>query len=344
MKAPLPARALLFPVLALLARGGELAPSDGGLARVVQPYVDNQTISGSVIVIASRERVLDVETVGFADLATKRPMTADTLFGIASMGKPMAATAVMMLVDEGKLKVDDAAEKYLPEFKGQMVVDPQEPARPPHAPQHPVTIRELLTHTSGLPYSTPEEKPTLDGHPLAEAAGFYGHTPLQFEPGTRYLYSSAGINTAARIVEVTSGMPYEDFLQQRLFGPLGMKDTTFWPSEAQLQRQALFYKANAAESGLAPAQPVRFTFPLSDRGHRYPIPGSGLFSTGLDLARYCQMMLNGGTWQGRRYLSPESFAQMTTRQTPASVPNAYGFGWQIDKDGGFSHGGHSRPS
>ena len=225
MKAP----CFLCVCFLLVVRLGNSAEPSGELAKILQPYVDNHTIAGSVVAVASRDRLLDLEAVGYADLATKRPMTPDTLFGIASMGKSMAAAAVMMLVDEGKVKVDDPVEKYLPEFKGQSVIQPQ---GPPRAPQHLATIRHLLTHTSGLPYSTPEEKPTLDGHPLPEAAAIYGRTPLQFEPGTKYLYSSAGINTAAHVVEVVSGMPFEDFLQKRLLDPLGMKDTTYWPTEA----------------------------------------------------------------------------------------------------------------
>ena len=143
----------------------------------------------------------------------------------------MTATALMMLVDEGKVNVDDPVEKYLPEFKGQWVKAEQDAD---HVllkrPAHPITVKNVLSHTSGLPFSSPLEEPTLDLLPLAARVRSYAMLPLEFEPDSKYAYSNAGINTAGRIIEVVSGMPYEQFMEQRLFQPLGMKDTTFWPS------------------------------------------------------------------------------------------------------------------
>jgi CubicO group peptidase (beta-lactamase class C family) len=332
-------------VIGVMSQGTILAadsaiPSDGGLQKIVQPYIDHHTTSGLVVLVASKDRILDLEAVGYADLANHKPMEPDAIFAIASMGKSMAAVSIMMLAEAGKLSVEDPVEKYLPEFKNEVVIDPAHPDRTPSPPLHSVTIRNLLTHTSGLPYSTPEEKPTLDGRPLREAALFYAHAPLHFEPGTQYLYSNAGINTAARIVEVVSGMPYEEFLQKRLFGPLGMTDTTYWPTEEQLQRHPTFYKTNAAKTGLEPTLPARFTYPLSDRMHRFPIAGSGLFSTATDMVKFCQMILNDGTYAGKTYLSKASIAQMTSKQTPPAISEFYGFGWDVAKDGSsFGHNG-----
>lgn len=323
--------ALLATAL-LLMSGAELIfadPSDDAVAQAIQPFVDDGSTPGAVFLIGNKDKILDLKAVGHADLTTGQPLATDDVFAIASMSKPICATAVMMLVEAGKISVDDPVEKYLPEFKGQMIVDPKDPTRTPHAPLHPVTIRNLLTHTSGLPYSTPEEKPTLDGHTLHDAAVIYGHTPLQFEPGTRFFYSSAGINTAARIVEVVSGEPYEQFLQERLFTPLGMVDTTFWPTEAQLQRHPGFYKINATKTGLEATPSTRFIYPLSDRLHRFPIPASGLFSTASDMYRFCRMIANDGTYDGKTYLTPDSIHEMTTRQTPATLKQSYGFGWIV---------------
>ena len=187
--------------------------------------------------VASKDKVLSLEAVGCADVAAKRPMQTDCLFWIASQSKPITAAALMMLVDEGKVKVDDPVEKYLPEFKGQMVVAEQDKD---HVllkkPKHPILVRNVLSHTSGLPFATAIENPTLDLYPLATRVRSYAMLPLGFEPDSKYQYSNAGINTAGRIIEVVSGMPYEKFLDKRLFEPLGMKDTTFWLSPEQIKR------------------------------------------------------------------------------------------------------------
>ena len=248
-------------------------------------------------------------------------MKADTMFWIASQTKGMTAVAVMMLVDEGKLSLDDPVEKYLPEFKGQMVVDQKQGDEVTYRkPDHPITIRETLCHVSGLPFKSAAEEPTLDGLPLAEAVRSYAKTPLATEPGTHYQYSNAGINTAARVLEVVSGMKYEDFMQKRLFDPLGMKDTTFWPSQEQIGRLAKSYRPTADKTDLEEFPIGQLLQPLADREHRFPMPAGGLFSTAKDTATFCQMLLNGGELHGHRYLSEAAFRELTTRQTPESVP------------------------
>src|SRR6202790_595357 len=172
-------------------------------------------------------------------------MRADSLFWIASMSKPITATALMILVDEGKVNVDDPVQKYLPAFQGQWLAVEQDKE---HVllkhPPHPITVKNILTHTSGLPATSAMEKPTLDLLPLRDAVLSYAMTPLLFEPDGKYQYANAGINTAGRIIEVVSGMPYEAFMQQRLFDPLGMKDTTFWPDVDQVKQLAKSYKPN----------------------------------------------------------------------------------------------------
>jgi CubicO group peptidase (beta-lactamase class C family) len=167
----------------------------------------------------------------------------------------------------------------------------------------------------------------------------YAMTPLLFDPGTKEVYASAGINTAARVVEVISGMPYDQFLEQRIFRPLGMTDTTFWPTEDQLTRHPSFYKSGPNKTGLIKEDKCgRFTYPLSDRSIRYPIPGSGLFSTTTDMARFCQMFMSGGVADGKQLISQASIKLMTTKQTPPSVKYNYGFGWATDH-ATYSHGG-----
>ena len=326
--------------LLLLACAGRLdADEPSSVATVLQPFVDKGELAGAVALVADKEKVLSVETVGFADIAKGKAMKADNVFWIASQSKAMTATAVLMAVDEGKISLDDPVEKYLPEFKGQMVV-----AESDHEhvllrkPKHPITVREVLSHMSGLPFKAAIEQPTLDGLPLAAAVRSYAMTPLQTEPGTHYQYSNAGINTAARILEVVEGMKYEDFMQKRLFDPLGMKHTTFWPGKEASRRVAKSYRPGKDGKGLVEITIDQLIYPLDDRTRRFPMPAGGLFSTAGDTALYCRMLLNGGELNGRRYLSPAAFHELTTRQTPQTVKESYGFGLSVGQ-GWFGHGG-----
>jgi CubicO group peptidase (beta-lactamase class C family) len=308
------------------------------IAAVLQPFVDRQELAGAVTLVADKEAVLSVETVGFADVEAKEPMPANAVFWIASQSKPITATALMMLVDEGKVRLDDPVATYLPEFKELWVTVEQEKDHVllKHL-ERPITIRNILSHTSGLAFKSAMEQPTLDQLPLRDAARSYAMTPLLFAPGSRYLYSNAGINTAGRIIEVVSGMPYADFLSTRLFNPLGMRDTTFWPSGEQLLRLAKAYKPGPEKMGVVETPITQLKYPLDDRT-RQPMPAGGLFSTARDLARFCQMILNGGVFERRRYLSESAVSELTTRQTGASLKESYGLGWAIGP-GTFGHGG-----
>ncbi|MCX8489313.1 MAG: serine hydrolase, partial [Opitutales bacterium] len=324
------------------------------------PYVQHEELAGAVALVANREKVLSVATVGFADIEAKKPMAEDSVFWIASQSKAMTAVAVLMLVDEGKIALDDPVERYLPEFKGQRVAGPKPVAKPEPkdkkkgkdavakvapAPEpelvaaiHPITIREVLSHVSGLPFKSEEEKPTLDGLPLAEAVKTYAKAPLATQPGANYQYSNAGINTAARVLEVVSGMAYEDFMQKRLFGPLGMTDTTFWPNAEQVSRLAKTYKPDASRKKLVPGSLSQLQADLTDRQHRFPMPAGGLFSTAKDVSQFCRMLLNRGELDGRRYISMKSFEALAARQTPPNIKQDYSFGLNVSPDG-FGHGG-----
>ena len=328
---------ILFALLVTLLTSNSWAASS--LAEKLQPFVAKQELAGAVTLVADKDRVLAVETVGFANLDSRKPMAPDTLFWIASQSKPITSVAVMMLVDEGRIALDDAVEKYLPEFRAQMVaVEKDTNHMVLRRPAHPVTVREVLSHMSGMPFQSSVEAPTRDGLPLASAVRSYAITPLLSEPGTRYEYSNAGINTAARILEVVSGIPYEAFMQKRVFDPLGMKDTTFWPNDRQLRRLATSYRPDPSKTRLVEFRMSQLGYPLDDRIHRFPMPAGGLFSTARDTARFCQMMLNGGVLEGRRYLTPAAFQEMTRRQTPATAKESYGLGFQMGADW-FGHGG-----
>jgi CubicO group peptidase (beta-lactamase class C family) len=322
--------------------------SDPTLRAFVQSLVDRHLIAGGVAVIATKDKVLVTESVGYADLAAKKPIAPGDEFWIASMSKAMTASALMMLVDEGKVHLDDPVEKYLPEFKGQMVrvYRPGDKANPGPEPgplepaKHPITVREIMSHSAGLPFQSAKEPHQLDRLPLAEAVKSYAAEPLMYQPGTGYTYSNEGLNTAGRIVEVVSGMPYEQFLQTRLFDPLGMKNTTFWPNAEQIARLPKSYKTNPAGDGMEVAAITQLTLPLDDREHRFPMPAGGLFSTADDVVHFCQMLMNGGTFQGKKILSEAAVREMSSNQDKQIKGASYGFGLNVNGTGKkFGHGG-----
>ncbi len=363
------------PLLCLLLAALTLPAADQGpLARSMQPFVDKQIIAGAVMLVADKEKVLVIERVGYASLDEKKPMADDSLFWLASISKTFAGTAVMMLVDEGKLRIEDPVEKYLPEFKGQQVADEKDPTKS-HAPAHPITIRELLNHTSGL--ITPNDKRLKrTDDVLKDEVAQYGALPLIREPGTKFEYNNSGINTAGRVVEVVSGMPYAAFIQHRLLTPLKMTDTGFWPDEEQVSRHARTSKWNDAHTAFTdlpfkpdlnqlkkappgPKVPLRL---LTEQGsafigfyaRRYAMPAGGLFSTAGDMARYGRMFLNDGRLDGHRYLSADAIRVMTSDQTKdlkVSPTEARGLGWFVklrDTDGpaagSFGHRGARAPA
>ena len=374
MKKPILGVAVLSLFLAALsvatgpswAQTEKTPESAKGIAAVVLPFVDSHALAGAVTLVASKDKVLDLEAVGYADLAAKKPMKTDDLFWIASQTKPMTATAMMMLVDEGKVNLDDPVEKYLPEFKGQMLEVKQEKGPAVlKKPVHPITIREILSHTSGLP-NIPPKGGRWDKLSLKDSVLGYASTPLALEPGTKHVYCNAGINTAGRIIEVVSGMPYEEFMVSRLFKPLGMKDTTFWPTEEQVQRLAKSYKPNKEKTGLEETPITQLTYPLTSR-ERHGFPAGSLFSTATDLSTFCRMILNGGVYGGKRYVSEAAVQEMTSTQTGDLLnlearraadgglarlnknENGYGLCWATSRKvhdkagpgsgGGFGHGG-----
>ena len=326
-------------VIAAVASADLRAAEAGPLAAAVQPYIDREELAGAVMLVANRDKVLALEAAGWADVEAKRPMRNDSIFWIASQSKPITATALMLLVDEGKVQLDDPVEKYLPEFKGQMFVAERDASHKLlKQPAHPITIRNVLSHTSGLPFKSAIEEPTLDLWPLGLRVRSYAMTPLDFEPDTKYQYSNAGINTAARIIEVVTDMPFEEFLARRLFEPLQMVDTTFWPSEARAARIARSYKPGPEKKGLVAIEIDQLKYPLTDRTNRFPMPAGGLFSTAADISRFYRMLLNGGQLDGRYYLSEAAVHEMTKRQTPPEFKDSYGLGFSV---GGtmFGHGG-----
>jgi CubicO group peptidase (beta-lactamase class C family) len=343
-------RALLLT--ALLWAGTALAADRfAAVPEALQPFVTSNEISGAVALVATKDRVLHLSAVGGSDLTSGRPMKPDDIFWIASMSKPMTAVAVAMLADEGRLSFDDPVEKYLPEFRDLWVTGGQTAEqRVLVKAVRPITLRDLLTHTSGL-----GEYRVTDPHwTLAAMCKVLAREPLRFQPGSRWSYSTAGMDVAGRVVEVVSGMPYDKFLQARLLDPLGMKDTTFWISPAQKQRLVQASIRDASSGRLRPAT-IDYMYGGAVTDHeRPPLGGAGLFSTAGDVTRFYQMMLNHGMANGRRILKPETVAEMTRKQTGdlhARAGMPWGLGFCVVEDptqmqanstlspGTFGHGG-----
>ena len=286
---------LLLPLLASCA-----APRLAGIGPTLQKAIEAQEIAGAVTIVATKDKVLHCEATGLADIAKGEPMRSDTMFWIASMTKPVTAVALLMLQDEGQLRISDPVAKYIPEFAN---------LKTPSGQPANLTIAQLMTHTSGL--GEGDGKATARARVLADLIPLYLAAPMQFEPGERWSYCQSSINTGARIVEIVSGLPFEVFLEQRLFAPLGMRHTTFYPARKPAARVATSYRKNRASGALEPA-PLWSGF--GEEG-KPPLGNGGLFSTGPDYARFCQMLLAGGTFGGKRYLSAQSVKLMTTVQT-----------------------------
>ncbi len=300
--------------------------------------------------VVGRDGVLEHDALGYADLAARRAMPEDAVFWLASTYKPFVGTAVMMLVEEGKIDLDAPVARYLPGFDppvGEFGADGVVSGT--HRASRPVTVRMLLSHSGGI---NPNVPPVREGPPpptLAELATAYAKGPLLFEPGTRFSYSNASIDTAARVVEVTAGIPFTQFLRERLLAPLGMTETSFCLAAPLRARRPIAYYSPDDATPLAPAPTVSYDYALSDAcldERAFPT----MFSTAPDLARFAQMLLDGGTLDGKRYLSQASIDAMTRNQlledvrrtVPLSAPPehmGYGLGWGTMHDGSYFHPG-----
>jgi CubicO group peptidase (beta-lactamase class C family) len=264
-------------------------------------FVNKGELSGAVTLVADSQGIRHFSAVGERDLDKHLPMESDTIFWIASMTKPVTSTAIMILEQEGKIGLDDPVAKYIPEFAK---------LRTPSGGPANLTLRHLLTHTSGLAES-PDPKRRLARN-LEELVPTFLAEPMHFEPGTKWEYCQSGINTLGRIIEIVSGESYQDFMQERIFDPLGMKNTTYYPSTDQKNRLAVSYAMK--DGKLTPTDNKLLPGPVGDRSHYAP-PNGGLFSTAEDYCKFCRMLLNGGTLDGKQILAPESVKEMTRIQT-----------------------------
>jgi len=331
-------------------------------------------MTGAVAVVARKGKIAHVTAKGVMDLETKQPVTPATMFRVASMTKPVTSVAIMMMIEEGKIRLNDPVSRYIPEFKGQKVAvaapaaprgestaAPATGARgeapaaaggargdgaggrggrgnaPPNfttvAATREITIKDLLTHTSGLASgqmsnSTVQAIARKQGEKLADYIPRLGTTTLEFQPGSRWAYSAqAGHDTLGRIVEIASGMPLNDFFQKRIFEPLGMKDITFWPSQSQWPRVASVYTRGA--NGL-----TKNNNPNGMSSEVYFMGSGGLISTAEDYIPFGVMLANGGELNGKRILGKKTVEMFRSAHIPDTLPGraageGYGLGVRV---------------
>jgi CubicO group peptidase (beta-lactamase class C family) len=326
--------ALLAAALAPAAARAQTDPFAAIPARMEQFVADGE-VSGVVTLVTHNGKVVHLGAAGLANVEAKTPLTTDAMFGIMSMTKPISATALMILVDEGKVALDDPVAKYIHAFADAKLKTGE--------PVTGLTVRRLLTHTSGLGGKQ-------DCHDSLEAtAAELATRPFDFQPGEKWQYSP-GINVCGRIIEIASGQPYEQFVTERILKPLGMNDTTYHPTADQRKRIAELYEVDEKAHTMKPAK--RWTSPEDEAS--VANPSGGLYSTASDLAKFYHMVLAGGELDGKRILSADAVKQMTTVQYP-EIPtgftpgNGWGLGWCIVREpqgvsealspGTYGHGG-----
>jgi CubicO group peptidase (beta-lactamase class C family) len=326
----------LAGLLAVPAAVGQMPvgkPEDSGMSserlkrihEAMERHVDAGEISGAVTLVARRGKLVHLEAHGLMDIESKKPMATDAIFRIASMTKPVTGVAVMMMMEEGKIRLTDPVSKFIPEFKNTQVAMPRDAITPrPAGPAgsapafflepayREITVRDLLTHTSGLMSGGLGARegariaPKSPEDTLATYISKLGAVPLDFQPGTDWAYSgSAGPEVLGRIVEIVSGQPYDQYLKTRIFDPLGMKDTFFYPPDEKRPRMVTLYERSP--NGLRKsANQDGFSSKI------YFGAGGGLMSTAEDYSHLAQMLLNGGKWNGHVLLSPTTVRLMAS--------------------------------
>jgi CubicO group peptidase (beta-lactamase class C family) len=336
------------PGVPIAPKAEDVGVSTARLQRIhetVARHIEAKDVAGAVTLVARRGRIVHFEAQGLADIDSKKPMAKDAIFRLASMSKPITSVAVMMMLEEGKVHLNDRVSAFIPEFKTMKVAvakgTTDKPVQMPGfgrggpAPAPPefdlvpaareITIKDLLTHTSGLMsggVSGAEQARLVPRGPNDTLANYIpklAQTPLDFQPGTLWRYSGLyGFDVLARIVEITSGMPYDQFLQQRLFMPLGMKDTGFAPAPERMARVATVYQ-RTPDGTLRPAPNANQLI-----SGTYFSASGGLMSTAEDYLQFAQMLVNGGSLNGRSYLSPKTVELMTANHTGDMVNGQFG--------------------
>jgi CubicO group peptidase (beta-lactamase class C family) len=323
-----------LPVAEAAAKPESVGLSEERLGRIhnaMQRHIDAHDISGAVTLVARKGQIAWFHAQGAMDMDANKPMQKDATFRVFSMSKPVTGVAILMLLEEGKVRLTDPVSKFIPEFKGSKVAVLQEtPANAPAA-NHPiyytvpatreVTIQDLLTHVSGLASggqaSSHELGNLIDmvgSRTLADMMPKFAASPLDFQPGSRWTYSPlAGFDTLGRVVEVASGLSFDQFLKQRIFTPLGMKTTAFHPGDDRWSNVATAY--HRRDGTLTKTQgPNRL------QSKTYFSGAGGLVSTAEEYAQFAMMLCAGGQWNGNRLLSPKTVELMSSVFVPDTLP------------------------
>jgi CubicO group peptidase (beta-lactamase class C family) len=301
------------------------------LTKGMQGFIDQGLLSGVVTMVSRHGKVVEFDALGKRDVASNSPMQKDSIFRIYSMSKPITGVAMMMLFEEGKWQLNDPISKYIPEFKDLKVW-----SREPNgnavmkAPGHAPTMRELMSHNAGFTYGifseTPVDKLQRDADPLNinntldEFIKRMAKIPLNAEPGSEWHYS-VSVDIQGYLVQKLSGMPFDKFLEERLFKPLKMVDTGFYVPKEKLSRlaQVYTYDKQGKLEALGTTSGLNHDFSADPN---FKSGGGGLVSTATDYMRLCQMLLNGGELDGVRILSPRTVELMRTNMLPTNLASA----------------------
>ena len=311
----------------------------------LQAFVDRGELAGVVTLTSQGGQVVQSEAVGWSDLETRTPMRSDTLFRIASMTKPITSAAALMLVEEGRIALDDPISRWIPELADPLVLrDAAGPLRDVTPARRPITVEDLLTHRAGIAYGFFSEGPLKAAYERAlgdpamtrlsvdEWLAALGGLPLAYQPGERFHYGHS-TDVLGFLVGRVEGKPLRQVLRERIFAPLGMDDTDFWLPRDQRRRLASLYAYDEASGGLAKVEPEMYDEPPA-----YTPGGGGLISTAGDYHRFARMILGEGTLDGVRLLRPETVALMRTNrltQAQREVPFA---GMPLWRKSGFGLG------
>jgi CubicO group peptidase (beta-lactamase class C family) len=342
----------LFALASLPLRGATIKPESVGLSEerlsrirdTMQRHIDAHDISGAVTLVARKGQIAWFHSQGLMDIEANKPMSKEAIFRVFSMSKPVCGVAILMLLEEGKVRLNDPVSKFIPEYKGSKVAVVQD--RPANAPAsdppkyytipaaREVTIQDLLTHVSGVAsggrassHELPNLLETVGGRTLADMMPKYAAAPLDFQPGSRWTYSAlVGFDTLGRVVEVASGMKLDEFLRQRIFAPLGMKTTAFHPGDDRWSNVVTAY--HRGDGALTKTQQ-----PNRLQSKTYFSGAGGLVSTAEEYAQFALMLCAGGQWNGKRLLSPKTVELMSSVFVPDTLPGrgpGRGYGLSVE--------------
>jgi CubicO group peptidase (beta-lactamase class C family) len=315
----------------------------------LQPYVNSGQLAGAISVFY-HDGVQETCCIGYADVAAKRPIRMDNVFMQCSQTKGFCGVTIAKLVEEGRLSLDDPVSKYLPEFGELWVLDGEKNGiKTLHKAKNVLTVRMVLNHTGGFPFEISAKRSDVrgggwsGGAPLRQTASIAAASPLMFEPGTRELYSNTGIDIGAAVVEVITGMKWEQYLKKEVLDPLGMKSTWFWPTDKQLKKKIELYEYKADAPAEWREEMAWEQRPYND-SHVFPSAGAGLWTTANDQLKFYMMLMNLGVGQnGVRILKEETVKNILARSTRPEGMSGYSLGLSApvedSENAWFGHGG-----